>query len=187
MRILLPDGVKQEIWRYVYTEADRSQYLDAGREDHGRFIMRLSRDQCVGERLREYMPDVNVATYIRHSILNQYMKDKRVLPRYVDDVLADVFEIESEEIAYDKSQKVSLHKLADDSYVAACRANANTWATGLRNLLLYVAAAAGLPPSDGRRFELAVLIFQHGTPLNGADRRLIEAALKLINVRCVWL
>lgn len=186
MTIFLPESVRQEVWNYVFAEADELHYLDAGRSEHIQFIEALGRDPHVGGRLQEFMRPDKVAGYIRHSILNQYAKERRAVPRDIDNVLATAYGVSSAEIEYDPDVKLSLHRLANGDYVAASRTHVSSWPNGLKRLLLYVAAAPGLWGQEGKQVSLALLIYQHGVPPNGADRQLIEKGLQLINVHCIW-
>jgi hypothetical protein len=186
MTRLVPKQVNDEIQRKAYAEADSFGYLHAGMTEHARFYERLRVDPLVGGRLREFMPDGEVKQYIRHTIMNKYAKERRVPLRDVGEILARLYGEPGGEIEYNATDKVSLHRLSDGGLVVVGRILDKAWDKGLGRLLLYVARAPGLPPADGGRFEQVLILLQYGVPRNGADRGLIEEALKLVQVRAVW-
>ncbi|PZS06409.1 MAG: hypothetical protein DLM69_00045 [Candidatus Chloroheliales bacterium] len=184
-RIRLPENVRREMWDYVSQAADKHRYLVKGRRDNERFIDGLVHDLQVGERLMEFMPAYRVKGYIRDAFLNTYSKERKALPRDVDEILSSAYGGEIYEAEYKKSDNVSMHRV-NQGFIAVARASAKRWEIGVRKLTSFVAASPKLPPSDGTPFELVLIIFQHGETVADSEKRLTEKALKMINIRCLW-
>jgi hypothetical protein len=152
----------------------------------------LGRDPEVGGRIENYLGSTKVKTYIKDTILNRYAKDRKVLPRSLEELLYPIYG-ELVEIDYRQQDKVSLYRVENNGrLVAVSRASDLKWETGLRKLVQYVAAmpdAAAIPslfPASMSHPELVLVISEYGSPINDSDKHLIEKGLNLINVQCLW-
>lgn len=186
MSTKIPQKVRREIRDFAYAEAQKHQYLLKSKHENAAFLDRLVKHQKVGGRLREYMPPDRVKSYVKDAIINKYSKRERHLPRDITDLVSKQYPGVVHEISYDREKAVSLHRVEGGPVVAASRTAYMKWETGLRKLLLYVAAAPGLPPSDGSPVKLLLIIYQHGNPVNESDRALTERGLGLVGVDCAW-
>jgi hypothetical protein len=187
MSTKIPRKVRKEIRDFAFAEADKHQYLLKSKNENAAFLDRLVKHQKVGGRLREYMPEERVKSYVKDAVINKYSKRERVLPRDITSLISKRYRGVVHEISYDKEKAVSLHRIEAGPVVAASRSAYIKWETGLRKLLLYVAAAPGLPPSDGTPMKLLLIIYQHGNPVNQSDRSLTERGLNLVDVDCAWV
>lgn len=186
MTTKVPKAIKQQITTYFFQQADNHRYLNKSRPENRTFIEAMVKDPNVGGLLSEFMPKAAVRVYIKDALLNAYAKERRSRPRDIQHILCRRYTGPITEIEYKKNDNVSLHRSEEGNLVAVVRTSHLKWETGLRKLLLYVAAAPGLPPADGTQFEMVLLIFQDGVPVNDADKNLIENALKLANTSCIW-
>lgn len=193
MSTRIPNGPRKEIFAYVYVKADEHRYLEKSRPENAQFMENLRLDPVVGGRLESYMEPPKVKTYIKDTILNKYAKDRKVLPRSVEEVLYPLYG-ESAEIDYRQQDHVSLHRIGNDGrLVAVSRTSDLKWETGLRKLVQYVAAlpdpnavTPSLFPVNMEHPDLVLIIFEYGSPINDSDKRLTEKGLKLANVQCLW-
>ncbi len=192
MSTRIPSNPRKEIFAHVYAKADEHLYLEKSRPENAQFMENLRRDPKVGGRLENYMDPTKVKTYIKDTILNKYAKDRKVLPRSVEELLYPIYG-ELVEIDYRKQDHVSLHRMENHSRrVAVSRASDLKWETGLRKLIQYVAAMplassiSSLFPVSTDNPELVLIIFEYGGPMNDSDKHLIEKGLALINVKCLW-
>lgn len=185
MSVSIPTGVREKVFAIVYSEADKHQYLHKSRPENARFMEALIKHAKVGGVLKEYMAEDQVRRYIKDAVLNKYSKLRRAQPRDITVELSALYKGKVLEISYDSSKTVSLHRLENDSIVVAARSSYSTWETGLRKLLLFVAAAPGLPPKD-TNMELVLVMLQHGNPINQSDKKLTVDGLRLAGIKCAW-
>ncbi|MBV9924483.1 MAG: hypothetical protein JOZ96_05525 [Acidobacteria bacterium] len=188
MSIKIPPEVRNQIIGHVDELADRHKYLQKGKNANAVFIDALVADPHVGRRLREFMPEERVKSYVKDALLNKYAKRRKGLLRDLGGVISADFG-KCFEVGYDKERGVSLHRSEANTFIAAARTTYVKWETGLKKLLLYV---AGLPDKtrgngkgDGPR--LLLVIHEHGNPVNESDKRLTERALGLVGVDCAWV
>lgn len=182
----VPKVVRDEICQIVFDKADAHHFLQKTRPENAAFLESLVVDPSVGGVLDDYMPPARVRIYLKDSILNAYSKARRKVDGDLTELLGSVYNAEVSEIDRWLGDQVSLHRTSIGTVVAVARANYDKWGTWLQKLLLRVAAAPGLPPQRGTPFELALVVYCHGIPCDAADKRLLEAALDLVGVRCIW-
>lgn len=192
MRVRIPPGPRKEIFAYVYERADEYHYLEKTRPENATFMENLIRDPLVGGRLANYMEAPGVRVYIKDTILNKYAKDRKTLPRGVEEFLNPIYG-EVVELDYRSQDNVSLHRVeSDDRLLIVARTSELKWETGLRKLLQYVAAmpdtatTPSLFPVNPNPPGFVLIIFEYGSPMNEADKRLIQKGLNFINVCCLW-
>ena len=118
MSARIPQGPRKEIFAYVYEKADEHRYLEKSRPENTLFMENLGRDPKVGGRLESYMEATKVKTYIKDTILNKYAKDRKILPRSMEELLGPIYG-ELVEIDYQQQDNVSLHKIVNDSRLVA--------------------------------------------------------------------
>lgn len=186
MSIKIPPEVRTQIIGRVDELADRHKYLQKGKNANALFIDALVADPQVGRRLREFMPEERIKSYVKDALLNKYAKRRKGLLRELDGVLPSDF-VESYEVGYDKERGVSLHRSKAGVLLAAARTTYVKWETGMKKLLLYVAGLPGQARGDGDRPSLLLVIHEHGNPVNESDKRLTEKALRLVGVGCAWV
>lgn len=182
----VPDDVRAQIADLVFQKADEHRYLEKDRPANGQFMDNLISDPQIGHKLQEFMSKGAVKTYIKDGILNRYSKVRRALPRDVEKFLVPNMGAAQDEIEYVQRDHVSLHRLDGRGLVVVGRTTYVKWETGVRKVLLYVAGAAGLPPTDGTPFTKALIIFHRGIPINDADRAVVTKAIELANMKCLW-
>lgn len=187
MSIKIPPEIRKQIFGRVHELADRHKYLQKGRHDNARFLDALVADPQVGRRLREFMPEERVKSYVKDAIVNKYAKKRKGLLKDVGRHLPAEFAA-GYEIGTDKEKTVSLHRSKGGVLLAAARTTHIKWETGVRKLLLYVAA---LPEQSrgkggGARPRLMLVIHEHGNPVNESDKKLTEGALHLVGIDCSW-
>jgi len=186
MSVKVPKGAREKIKELVYVLADEHDYLSRTRVENSEFMRQLLEHPEIGEVLREFMPRDRVKTYIKDSLLNAYSKLRRRPPEDIDSHLKSFLGDTTGTIEYDAKDGVSLHRMVDGSLALAARTGYLKWETGLRKLLLFVARAKGLPPKDGTKLHLVLLILQNDSPVNSSDRKTVEEALRPTGVICVW-
>lgn len=186
MSIKIPPEVRKQIFDRVHELADHHKYLQKGRHDNARFLDALVADPQVGRRLRDFMPEERVKSYVKDAIVNKYAKKRKGLLRDVAPHLPREFEA-GYEVGTDKEKTVSLHRSKEGALLAAGRTTYVKWETGVRKLLLYVAALpAQSRGKGGARPRLVLVIHEHGTPVNESDKKLTEDALRLAGIDCSW-
>lgn len=183
----IPAEVRKKIVALVYAEADKYEYLLRTRPENSQFIIRLIKNAKIGGVLREYGNDGEVKTYIKDSILNHYSKARRAFPRDLSDILSTLYTRELNEISYNKTNNISLYRSENENFIlAVARTTSMKWETGLRKLIIHVAGTPGLFTSEND-IKMCLVIFQHGSDVSEADKKLVERALKFVNFSCLWV
>ena len=187
MSNLVPENVRKGIFDYVYLKADAHHYLTKGRVENGVFMETLGKDPEVGGKLKNYLPEEDIKTYIKDAILNRYAKDKTAPPRDINDRLIPIYGEPIFELDYVKSTQVSLHRSNSDTYIVIVRTKYIKWETGLRKLALYVASKPKLTALSESNLDLVLIISEPQGSVNGADKNLVEKGLLLLNIKCLWM
>ncbi|MFC1806136.1 hypothetical protein ACFL09_04060 [Planctomycetota bacterium] len=182
----VPKSIRQQIDEVVAELADGHHYLASSRAENSVFMDQLVAHPRVGALLEQFMPKGAVRTYIKDAVLNKYSKERRKLPRDIRRQVSRAFGRIRGELAYDPRDGVSLYQLTGGSLVAVARTSYEKWETGLRKLLLFIANAPNLPPTDGKELKKAVFIHQPAGAVNIGERAVVDRALELVSVRCVW-
>jgi hypothetical protein len=187
MSTRIPPAVRKKIFDRVHELADRHKYLQKGRNENARFLDSLVADREVGGRLREFMPEERVKSYVKDAILNKYAKKRKGLLRDVGHLLP-AGAGEWYEVGTDREKTVSFHRAETGVLLAVARTTYIKWETGVRKLLLYVAG----PPEQSRgkggaRPRLMLVIHEHGASVNESDKKLTERALELAGIDCAWI
>jgi hypothetical protein len=182
-----PKRVLDEIYAEVCKLADAHKYMLKGRVENSKFMDELAKHPKVGKRLQEFQPSEEIRHWIKDVALHNYSNEKRQAPRDIVGPLKSLTNKDSSEIDYEPKDRLSLNRAADDEYFLVARTTYMKWETGLRKILLYRARRAEFAQRPGLRLRMILLIhLAEGETVNLGDRRLVEHALKLINVSTLW-
>ncbi|MBK8130662.1 MAG: hypothetical protein IPK53_17770 [bacterium] len=160
--------------------------MEKDRTENGQFMESLIHNADIGGRLNTFMPSAKVKTYIKDAILNRYAKVRRTLPKEIDSHIKLAYEVESNEIEFDSQTGISLHRLSTGEYVVAARTRHLKWETGLRKLLLFVAGKQGLIEMR-TQLNLLLVIVDTNHVVNSSDKRLVNQALALADIKGLWV
>lgn len=175
-------ATRKAIFDYVYQRADEHRYLAKDKNANGIFMSQLAADPNVGGKLGDFINKAEIHKYIKDTILNQYSKLRRRLPKDIKQILARQYVGQIHDITYVKKDHLSLHRI-DDKYLVVARANYLKWETAIRKLSLYVAGSINVEP---KKVEMLAIIFEQGVPVNQADKDLVTDALRLLGIKTIW-
>lgn len=182
----IPSEIREKIKVIVYDQANEYDYLNRTRPENSAFMDRLVRDPRVGGVIREYRNDNDVKTYIKDAILNHYSKEKRSLSRNISSAVPTIHGGRITEVSYNKGNNISIHKAVESSKLfVVARSSYLKWETGVRKLALHVAGNAVLMSNND--ITLILVIFLHDCIINDSDKKLVEDALKVLDVSCSWI
>jgi len=182
-----PKRVMDEIYAEVCRQADAHRYMLKGRVENSKFMDDLAKHPKVGKRLQEFQPPEEIRHWIKDVALHNYSAEKRQAPRDIDDLLRATVRKEVTELDYDAADRLSVHRAADGECLLVARGTYIKWETALRKLLLYRARRA--QQAKGANVAFRMFLYVHlvdGETVNAGDRRLVDEALRLINVTALW-
>ncbi len=185
MAKIIPTRVKNDVEKVGFELLDEWRYLNRTRVENSQFMDQLASHPKVGKKLAELLDHAGVRKYIKDVIVNKYAKNKRKMPRDLDGELENVLDEELNEIDWVSRDKLSLHRSLSGIYIVTARTTFVKWETGLRKILLYIADKPVLR-NDRDNIRKLIAVYEHGVPINEADRRRLERAMKLVGVECIW-
>ena len=184
MKKQIPREIAQAIKQIVFDEADQENFLARSRPENGAFLNRLVAMSSVGGKLLEYMPEADVRTYVKDTILNAYSKEKaqQNRPENIIDIIKKKFKFQSVEWVerrpdlqaemYTTSTRDNFIVVADGTYLK--------WETALRKALLYVASSP-FCDLDNVETKILLLLFARSSKIPASDLTVLERALSFCN------
>lgn len=183
MATKLPSDIRKTIKKLVFTRADEFGYDSRSRVENGAFINLLAEDPEIGGKLRYYMPENKVRTYIKDGILNAYAKEKvRKKLNHIsfETVIRRVYQVEAREIG--KVNQTHIYRSNDNNVYLVQTGTYLKWETALRKLLECVAASSEIE-KQANNVNLCLLLSVSKGEITLADQAQLEKALDYIGVK----
>lgn len=183
MAIKLPSDVRKAIKKLVFERADKFGYGSRSRTENGAFINSLVEDPEIGGRLKQYMREETVRTYIKDGVLNAYAKaevKKKLSNINIETVIRNVYNTEAREVGK-LEQTYIMRNDANDVFLIHTGTYLK-WETALRKLLEFVASPNTMI-AQAKSVNLCLLLTVSNGELTFADQSHLEKALDYIGVK----
>ena len=183
MAVRLPIDVRKAIKKLVFSRADEFGYGSRSRVENGAFLDSLAEDPEIGGKLRLYMRENQVRTYIKDGVLNAYAKAevrKKLNHISLEAVIQQIYHVDAKEIGKVK-QTCVYRSNANDIYLIHTGTYLK-WETALRKLLECVAATDSIV-ERANTVSLCLLLSVGIGEMTLADEKQLEKALEYIGVR----
>lgn len=187
----IPNAIVNDIRRCVYKEADKVNYLAQSRTDNAKLMDRLLSMPSVGGRLKEYISNEDIRTYIKDAILNRYAKSKKrdCQPSIAEHIkwCSRQFEVSDLAFVEGDSDLLLFKSEACPIYVVVAEGTYLKWETALRKALLYIGAKPFANKSNAVIY-VVLSLFARNAPISQSDKEALRNALarfSSIHV-CFW-
>lgn len=174
----VPSKIADEVRVLVYRLADQHDYLNRDRSANQAFISNLAEMKSVGGRLKDFMPQTRVRTYIKDAILNRYAKDAHRNSRPGDFAAPIKGQMGVNVRLVGQDGDIFLYKSPQGSdYVVVSDGAYMKWETALRKGLLYIADKP-FARKSGVNVHLLLALYAKKHPVPQTDINVLRRALK---------
>lgn len=185
MSTVIPEKIAKSIKEFVYSEADRVNYLARSRTENGVFLAQLVTMPAVGGKLSQYLRKDAIRTYIKDAILNRYSKDKteEEKPENLDVIIANMYNFDAYFVEAEPKNKISLYYVNNNkSMIVIADGTVLKWETALRKALIYIASKP-FSERDDVKVSILLTLFARYQKVSPSDVNCIQKALSVCNAK----
>lgn len=181
----LPANIRTDIFELVYNRADAYGYATRTRPDNRRFLNSLVTDSDIGGVLQEFMPQEDIRTYIKDTILNRYTKDlvkRKMATLEPAAVFQMVFGVDTLYVGGKKP--VSICRGSNNEFYVLSTGTYLKWETALRKAVEFVAASEKL---CNARVHICLGLVVINDDITIGDKKAIEDELTIVNAKAFFI
>jgi len=184
----IPTKIFENIYSQVATKAEAAGYGNIGPSETSKFIDQLVTDASVGNKLKEYLPNGKIRTYIKDTLLDKYNRSQNEVPQDVSKYISNTFRCNTLEVEYEKHNRVSLHRFEhkDNHLLVVARGTFTRWETALRKALAYIVRCHAKNKTTPK-IEILLVISANRHVVTSADEESLRKALDIVGVKLALL